>query len=185
MFPRYRAGMVFAAIGDTGYDIILYLHVLAAIVGFGSTFAAASNAVTAKKLQGAMGLGITKASKRTGDVLITPLTWLTGLLGFGVAGMSEDVYELSDTWLALSVILWLVGGITAAVVLKPAINKMVALQEELVAMGPPPEGAPAAGGPPPQVLELERTGRTIGMTSGVLHLMFLVILFLMVFKPGV
>lgn len=177
--------MVFGAIGDTGYDILLFIHILAAIVGFGSTFVYAVGGGVARRVRGPQALGITQANIRSSNILTTPLTWLTGLIGFGLVGMSDDVWELSDGWVLTSIVLWLTGGIIAAVVLRPTAHKMLRLQEELVAMGPPPEGAPPAGGPPPEVAELEAAGKTMGMTSGILHLIFLVVLYLMVFKPDI
>jgi hypothetical protein len=50
-------------------------------------------------------------------------------------------------------------------------------------MGPPPEGVTPTG-PPPQVAELERRGKLVKQYSGILHLSMLVILVLMIWKPG-
>ena len=67
----------------------------------------------------------------------------------------------------------------------PNLKAMLGLQEELAAMGPPPQSAgAAAGGPPPQVLELQERGKRAGMYGGILHLLFALILLDMVFKPG-
>ena len=65
---------------------------------------------------------------------------------------------------------------------QPNARRMVALAEELVNGGPPPEGAQ---GPPPQVAEMEATGKKLAMGGGILNLALLVIIVLMVFKPGV
>ena len=60
----------------------------------------------------------------------------------------------------------------------PNLKAMNALQEQM-AQGPPP-----AGGPPPQLAELQERGKKAGMYGGILHLMFVLILLDMVFKPG-
>jgi hypothetical protein len=62
------------------------------------------------------------------------------------------------------------------------VKRIIALQEELVAMGAPPAGAPA-GQPPPQVVEIEERGRRVGIVSVALQLDLVVILMLMVWGP--
>jgi hypothetical protein len=175
--------MIYGAVGDTSYDIMRFIHVLAAIVGFGSTFVYAVAGSYARKVQGPQALGATEASVRASNILTTPFTWLTGLIGFGLVGMSDDHWEMTDAWILSGIFLWFTGGILAALVLRPLIKRMVALQQELVSMGPPREGV-AAAGPPPQVAVLEAVGKRVGMVSGILHLMFVMVLYLMVFKPG-
>ena len=65
-------------------------------------------------------------------------------------------------------------------VLRPNVRKMIALMREL-------EGAAvgvAAGGPPPQALELEQRGKTVGMAGAVLNLLMVALTALMIWKPG-
>jgi hypothetical protein len=63
----------------------------------------------------------------------------------------------------------------------PRVRRLIALQRELVAGGPPPAGA---GGPPPQVVEMEQLGKQVGLLGSLLNLAVVIILVLMVFKPG-
>ena len=49
---------------------------------------------------------------------------------------------------------------------------------EMVAAGPP------QGGPPPQVAEMQALGKRVGAAGATLDVMVVVILVLMVFKPG-
>jgi hypothetical protein len=55
---------------------------------------------------------------------------------------------------------------------------MGVLMREVLA-GPPP-----AGGPPPQAGELEQLGQRLGVVGPVLNVILIVILFLMIWKPG-
>jgi hypothetical protein len=55
---------------------------------------------------------------------------------------------------------------------------MGVLMRELAA-GPPP-----AGGPPPQATEMQSLGQRLGVLGPVLTVIMIVILFLMVWKPG-
>ena len=59
----------------------------------------------------------------------------------------------------------------------PNLKRMLALQREMAAAGPP------QGGPPPQLAELQARGKKAGMFGGILHLLFVLILLDMVFKP--
>ena len=45
-------------------------------------------------------------------------------------------------------------------------------------------GPPPAGGPPPQVAEMQSIGQRMGVVGPLLDLILVVIIFLMVFKPG-
>ena len=65
----------------------------------------------------------------------------------------------------------------------PNARRMINLQEQLVAMGPPPAGAGASGGPPPQVIELEERARRAGIVGAGLSLDLVLILMLMVWGP--
>jgi hypothetical protein len=61
----------------------------------------------------------------------------------------------------------------------PTVKRMGVLMREMLA-GPPP-----VGGPPPQVVEMEALGKKLAVVGPVLNLILIVILVLMVWKPGV
>jgi hypothetical protein len=56
---------------------------------------------------------------------------------------------------------------------------MGVLMREMVAVG-----VPAAPGPPPQAVEMQSLGKRVAATATTLDLLLVVILVLMVFKPG-
>jgi hypothetical protein len=64
----------------------------------------------------------------------------------------------------------------------PNAQRMNVLAEELATTEGPP---PGAGGPPPQVAEMASVSRQLAAGGAFLNLMLLVILALMIFKPGV
>ena len=92
--------MVLAAIDDTGYNIMLLLHVMTAIVGFAPAWlwpilvriSARGDAEAATAIE----TSILRYS--------LPGVALAGLFGFGVAGMSGKVYRMSQGWLSVSVV---------------------------------------------------------------------------------
>ncbi len=177
--------------GDFVYDIVLWLHILTAIVGFGSTFVwpflgAKSQGLGDPKVS----YYVSQMAAQGGRILTEPFIYAVGATGLLLvvfaAGPDPAVYEFSDLWISLTFLFYLAALGLSLGLHQPNLRAMLKLQEELVNMGPPPKsgGAAAAGGPPPQVLELQERGKKAAMYGGLLHLSFVVVLVLMVFKPG-
>ena len=103
------------------------------------------------------------------------------LLGFAVIGLSDSVWKFSQTWVWLAVVLYIVAIGISHGILMPTVKRMGALMRELVAAGPPP---PGAAGPPPQAAEMAALGQKLGVVGPVLDIFMIVVLFLMVWKPG-
>lgn len=175
--------MVLGASGfSTGYDIVKSLHILAAIIGFGAVFFNALYGFKAKEKRGAEAAFLAHTVYDMSKIA-EYFIYAVFILGFAALGMSDDAWKFSQTWVWLSVLLYLVGiGLSHAIVI-PNARAMNALLDELAA-GPPPAGAGApAGGPPPQALELEERGKRQAMVSMILDVLLVVIVFLMVMKP--
>jgi hypothetical protein len=62
--------------------------------------------------------------------------------------------------------------------MNPGVKRIIALQKEME-QGPPP-----AGGPPPQVAEMQKIGPRLGQFGAILNLLLVVIIILMIWKPG-
>ena len=173
--------------GDFGYDILLWIHILTAIVGFGSTFVWPALASRSRKLGNpVVSLEVSRMSLDLGHVLTTYFVYavgVTGLILFGIGPWHTEA--VSKTWIGIAILLYAIALTISLGFHLPNLRAMLGLQEELGAMGPPPQSAgAAAGGPPPQVLELQERGKRAGMYGGILHLLFALILLDMVFKPG-
>lgn len=149
--------MLLAAVGDTGYNIMLFLHIVFAIIGLAPVVVDpviamrwADDDAALRKFAGTMA---TANQRIFGNALI-----VAGLLGFGIAGMSDKVYQVKDGWLIAAVIVWIamIGVLHGALI--PAAKALAAgdtaAQKKLQTVGP------------------------------VLTLLTLVMLYLMVFKPG-
>ena len=135
------------AIGQfsTGYQILGLLHILTAISAFGPMFL----------YPGLKKAGETTTIARLHMRLTFPSLVLLWVLGMGLAGMSEDAYELTQTWLALSIVIWAVLVVVSWLLIRPAITDE----------SPSAVAKMAAG-------------------TGVTHLLLVVGLILMVWKPG-
>jgi uncharacterized membrane protein len=146
--------VVLAALNSTGYKVVLLIHVLAVIVGFAPLWltpvmirlTAAGDKAAADGLE----VSILRFS--------LPGIGLAGILGFGLAGMSEKVFKMSQAWLSIAAVLWIVLLAVLFFVARPAIKAFR-------------DGDVAARG-------------RIMMATGIGHLILVVTLYLMIFKPG-
>jgi uncharacterized membrane protein len=145
---------VIAAVGSTGYNIMLLLHILAVIVAFAPLWLA--------PVLLRLTAGGDKAAADALDVSILrfslPGLALAGILGFGLVGMSDKQFTLGKPWVSTAVILWIVLIAVLAVVARPAIKAFR-------------DGNASARG-------------KIMMSTGIGHLILVVMLYLMIFQPG-
>lgn len=145
---------VLAAIDSTGYKVMLLIHILAVVIGFAPAWltpvlmrlTAAGDKAAADGLESS----ILRFS--------LPGIAIAGLLGFGLVGMSDKTFKLSQPWVSTAVLLWLVLLAVIAFVALPAVK----------AFRDGDEGA----------------RKKLMMSTGITHLILVVMIFLMVFQPG-
>lgn len=166
-------------IGSTAYNVLLLLHIGAAIVGFGAILLNGVYGAEIRKRRGTEGLAIAEANHRVSNIG-QMLIYAVPLFGFGLIGMSDGVWGYGQTWVVLSLVLYAIGLTVALTVLKPTAKAQIGLMKELTAGGPP-----AAGGPPPQAAQLEANGKKLAMAGMFNSIVLLVILGLMIWKPGI
>lgn len=166
---------------STLYNIVLILHIIVAIVGIGTVMLNGIYGAETRKRPGPGGLAIAQANYRV-SMVAENFIYAIIVLGLLLVWLSDGVWTFSQTWVWVSILLFVVSLGVSHGVLLPRVRRMNALMEEMGAAGPPPAGAPA--GPPPQVGMLETLGKQVGAASGVLHLMTVALIYLMVFKPG-
>lgn len=154
--------MILADIGDTGYNVVLFLHILAMFVAFSPAFVhpfIENDTRDGGDMRQRIFTGIaSRGMKIYGSALI-----VGGLLGFGVSGMSDDgtgelVYRVSDGWVLTSVILW--------VAMNGVLHGMILKGEKALANGD------------------DSAAKIVAVGGQLITVMFLVTLYLMVFKPG-
>jgi hypothetical protein len=169
-------------VGSTAYKLVFMLHIISIIVGFGGVILNGIYGAEAKKRKGAEGAAIAAANLHVTEiaekVILTVPVW-----GIILVILSDGAWKFSQMWVATAIILFvLVMGFATGVQLKNQ-KRMTALASELAMAGGPPPGA-SAGGPPPQVVEMEALEKKLGMGGAFLSLMVVVLIFIMVFKPG-
>jgi hypothetical protein len=175
---RYSAG---DTKGVAVYEYLLFGHLFSVIVGIGNTAMNPIYGTFAKNREGPGGLAITEANYRAGRV---GEFFIYAIPVFGILLVIEHPgIGFGHQFVWLSIVLYVVALGIATGILFPSVKRMIELQKELVSMGPPPEGA-APSGPPPQVAELERLGKTVGTAGGTLHVLATLLIILMVWQPG-
>jgi uncharacterized membrane protein len=170
---------VLAAINDTGYRIVLVAHILFAIVGFGAVVLNGVYAAQMRSRKGPGALAIFEANfkvSKIGQYCI----YVVFVLGLALVGMSDKAWKFDQTWIWLSITLYVIATGISHGLLWPRVRRVGVLMREMVNAGPPA----GAGGPPPQALELEKIGPQLAMLGMTLNLFLVAILVLMVFRPG-
>ena len=93
----------------------------------------------------------------------------------------EQPFAFSQGWVSASLLLYIIGIAVSHAVLRPGHKRMNALMRELTSGGPAAAGAVGA---PPQVAEMEQVGKRMAAAGMFLDILLVVIVYLMVFKPG-
>ena len=163
------------------YRILFLLHITAAIVGFGSTFVYPVLGMLAQERRGEQAVALSDGSMKAAAALTNPGIYATALTGLLIV-IFADPWEFDQTWVWAAILVYIVALGFSHGVHQPNLKKMNALTHELASMGPPPEGAPA--GPPPQAVEMETRGKAAARNGAILDLFLLLILYLMIWKPG-
>lgn len=165
------------------HNTLLVLHLLAVILGFGPAMMAGLWGAEAKARRGREGLAIAEATYKVVGTYAAWIMYSVPIFGILLVFTSDnDIYKFSQAWVSASLLLYIVGVGVAQAVHLPNLRRMNELMAEL-ADGPGPGGG-GPGGPPPQVAEIEARGKKAGMVGGMLSLLVVVIVVLMVFKPG-
>lgn len=147
-----------AAYRETGYNVVLFLHILTALVAFAPAFVHPLLANQTKALDGTARGKVLQMMSGNGRRIYAPALILTGLFGFAMQGMSDSVIEFGDTWFWLAILVWIaMNGVLHAVLL-------------------PAERAVADGD--------ESASSKVDTAGIVLTVLLLVMLYLMVFTPG-
>lgn len=157
--------MILAAYDDTGYNLLLLLHIVAVLVAFAP---AAINPLLERyfvrnggeaALQNWAGFARDYTKKIALSSLVVVL--ITGILLIvmsSVEGQEDNLWEFSQTWISLAFLVWFaIGGVVSALILKG---------EKLMAAG-------------------DMKGRELLAKGGpIATVLLLVMLYLMIFKPG-
>jgi hypothetical protein len=91
---------------STGFQIILFVHILAAIVAFGGNFVQPALARS-----GADDASLAKVNLYV-QLPAMVILWVAGMGALGMSkpeGASEPLYSMSQTWAAIATVVWLIA----------------------------------------------------------------------------
>jgi uncharacterized membrane protein len=156
------------------FEVSLFLHVTAVVVGLGSTFAESVAFPVAMKLDPrhlpyvhALQLAINRR-------FATPA--LVVVLVTGLYQVEEAGYSFGDAWISGSfLILIVIGGLLGGYFVPTDRRLLAMVQGELEAAGPGPVALSA---------EYRRQARVEGMVGALTGVLIVLAIFLMVVKPG-
>lgn len=152
-------------------QLLLALHILAAVVFVGNIITAAFWKTRADRSGNLETIAITARSLLQADYVFTaPGIVVLLVTGIWMVGLS-DWARFQEPWLGGSFVLLIITGVIWLAVLLPQQRRMVRLAQE---------GADAGALGP----EYRRAGRIWSMFGGIATLLPILILFLMVFKSG-
>ena len=161
------------------FQLFLFLHVMGAIAVFGPTFVFPIIASHVRKApqHGHFGAVLGEFIERR---LVIPGAVVQGITGVALILLTgRDLTAADNRWLVAAIILYLIAIGFAVMVQAKNVEKMVHLTANMPS-GPPPAGAPA--GPPP---EIAATGKKLAQGGMLLSVLIVLIVVLMVIKPGV
>lgn len=151
--------MLLAAVGDTPYRIVLLLHILAAMAAFAPAFTHPLLNNQTKALGAEGHSSVLGYMAGNGRAVYAPALILSGFLGFALQGISDGAWTFGQGWMLGAIAVWIaMNGVLHAMVL-PAERKMAA--------------GDASAEP-----RVQRGGM-------ILSLLLVVMLWLMIFKPGI
>lgn len=149
---------------------MLFLHIALAMGIFGWVIMAGRLAFAFKDKPREEALPALRLANRV-ERMLGPATILVPLFGLGMVFSSDKYYEIGQTWVWLSLVLY---GIAAALGPGVALKTENALLAKLEAAGP---GATAAQVAPEELKRLQ-------LLEGILWALLVVILVMMVWRPG-
>ncbi len=149
--------MLIAAYRDTGYNIVLFTHIVAVLVAMAPAVVHPILFEMEKRRDDGDLVALAGRVAPTGRIYAIAVI-VAGVIGFGLISMSESAIGWGDTWVWLSIVVW------------------IALNGVLHGAMLPAEQA-LAGGDRSAMAKIERVGPVLGV-------MVLVLVYLMTVKPG-
>jgi len=151
--------------------LLLFLHVMGAILAFGPTFAySIMGAMAGREPQHANFSA--RQVEAIGHKLVYPLAIFQGVTGvLLIVASGRDLTSAAERWLGLAIVLYAIALIYALTVQRMALHHLIELTST-----PPAPGSPPNPEIPATVKRIQRGGMFLGA-------LIVIIVFLMVVKP--
>lgn len=151
------------------YKLLLVLHLLAVTVGLGTVFLNGVYNARARRFGGERGTAVTVANEEVSKIAEYAI-YAIPVFGILMVLTSDDAIQFGDTWIWLSLLIYVIAiGISHAVLI-PGHRRYNQLAES--------EGGPSAGE------EAQGLEKRMAAAGGTLNVLVVVLIALMVWKPG-
>lgn len=147
-----------ASVGSTPYKIVFLLHILSVVVAFAPAFVWPIVNVQSRRTGQKVPSGIAGLVARNTMTIHGPALVATGLFGIILVVLSDEAWEFSQTWVSLAFLVWFA--------LLGVVFGLIFPTEKKIAQGD------------------EAAEKKMGMYGGIGHTLLLVMLVLMIWKPG-
>lgn len=150
--------MILAEVNSGLYNFFLLLHLLAVIVTFAPGFVWPMLTSGMRRANTSLGAEANQVAAKSTLKVQGPAAVLAGVFGIGLIGLSDGAWEFSEAWISIAFVLWfiLLGIVFGA--LLPTYKKVAA--------------GDTAG------------EKRAAMFHGVIHLVLVLMLIDMIWKPG-
>ena len=163
---------------STGYQILVMLHILCVIGGFGAVSYNGLYVNLAQRRSGAPGTSAVLEVNTLVSGLAELLIYAALVFGVGAVTASHSTVKFSQAWVSAAFAVYLVD----IAILHGWIRRY---QRRLRRPGPAGGGRrPAPGSRPPELRELAGLERRVSLGWGVFNVLVVGAVYLMVFKPG-
>jgi hypothetical protein len=163
------------------FKLVLLLHVGLVVVGFGSNFVVSFLAGRARGLPARERQVLDHAAVQAAKALTTGPIVLSGLFGIVLVVLSDQAYTFAQMWVSLAFLVYL--GIVAEMIFLVAPNAR-AIDELGGRLADGAVTTSKTGGPPREAVELEERTKRAAAFTGVVHLLWVLAMIDMVWKPG-
>ncbi|MDP9020102.1 MAG: DUF2269 family protein [Actinomycetota bacterium] len=167
------------------YRLILLLHITSVVVGFGPLFFSAAHSRLARKRGGAEGLAIGEANEQATEWAERAI-YAVPVFGILLVLLSDGAWGFDQLWITLSFVLYFAAVAVLHAVVKPTHRRLNEVTASLASGGGrvPAAGGGAGGRRPPEVAELQQLGKKLAAGAGVVNALVVVLIGVMIWKPG-
>ena len=166
---------IFAGVTEGPYRVVLLLHILCAIVGLGGVMLNGVYAVAGRKAIGHGAIVLVRANAKATKIAEF-FIYAVPILGFALIGMSDDAWGFDQTWIWLSVVVYGIALALSIGLLLPSARHYERLVAQIETAGAAPSAEVEA--------TLDATLKKQAALGSSLHVMTVVLLYLMIWKPG-
>lgn len=154
------------------FAVLLFLHLMGAVIGLGPTFAFPILGALGKKATPEGGLALLEATLNLENKIVNPILLtvqpLTGALLIWNRGLNNDFFSGRRLWLIVGILAYVIATFIALRIVDPALHRMISL------------GRSGQGDAP----EMATLGAKMDKFGPILGVLAIIILIMMIWKPG-